>query len=199
MPDLPPGVARRHATTKVPIAQLDQTVEEIRTELATGRFDFVGEVVVLAGNSLAGLVPIERLLAAEDGTRVADLMNASPPIVTPTTDQQAVAWEMVRRGGSCATVVDSAGEFIGLVPPSRMLGVLLAEHDEDLARLGGYLTQTQSARSAAEETILRRLWHRLPWLLLGLAGAMLAAIVVGGFEEQLDKTVLLAFFLPAVV
>jgi magnesium transporter len=28
---------------------------------------------------------------------------------------------------------------------------------------------------------------------------MLAAIVVGGFEEQLDKTVLLAFFLPAVV
>ena len=183
---LPPGVARRHATTKVPIAQLDQTVEEIRTELATG-------------HSLAGLVPIERLLAAEDGTRVADLMNASPPIVTPTTDQQAVAWEMVRRGGSCATVVDSAGEFIGLVPPSRMLGVLLAEHDEDLARLGGYLTQTQSARSAAEETILRRLWHRLPWLLLGLAGAMLAAIVVGGFEEQLDKTVLVAFFLPAVV
>ena len=82
MPDLPPGVARRHATTKVPIAQLDQTVEEIRTELATG-------------HSLAGLVPIERLLAAEDGTRVADLMNASPPIVTPTTDQQAVAWEMV--------------------------------------------------------------------------------------------------------
>ena len=200
MPALPQGVARRHATTKVPIAQMDQTVEEIRAELTTGGFDYVGEVVVLAGNSLAGLVPIERLLAAAGGTRVADLMNdASPPIVTPTTDQQAVAWEMARRGGSCATVVDSAGGFIGLVPPSRMLGVLLAEHDEDLARLGGYLAQTQSARSAAEETILLRLGHRLPWLLLGLAGAMLAAIVVGGFEEQLDKTVLLAFFLPAVV
>ena len=126
-------------------------------------------------------------------------MNTSPPVVTPTADQEAVAWEMVRRGGSSAAVVDAAGEFIGLVPPHQMLGVLLTEHDEDLARLGGYLARTQSARSAAEETIPRRLWHRLPWLLLGLAGAMLAAIVVGGFEEQLDKTVLLAFFLPAVV
>lgn len=92
----------------------------------------------------------------------------------------------------------ASGDFVGLVPRHRMLGVLLTEHDEDSARLGGYLAQTRSARGAAEETVLRRLWHRLPWL-LGLAGAMLAAIVVGGFEEQLDKTVLVAFFLPAVV
>ena len=199
MRDPEQGVARQHATTSVPTAQTDQTVEEIREKLTSGAFDYVGEVAVLAGTRLAGLVPIERLLAAGEGTCVAALMNASPPVVTPTADQEAVAWEMVRRGGSSAAVVDAAGEFIGLVPPHRMLGVLLTEHDEDLARLGGYLRQTRSARSAAEETILRRLWHRLPWLLLGLAGAMLAAIVVGGFEEQLDKTVLLAFFLPAVV
>ena len=122
MTDLPRGVARRHATTKVPVAQTDQTVAEIRAELATGGFEYVGDVVVLAGAAVAGLVPIERLLAAEEGARVADLMNASPPMVTPTADQEAVAWEMAKRGGSSATVVDSAGEFIGLVPPSRMLG-----------------------------------------------------------------------------
>ena len=199
MPDLQPGIARQHATTNVPTAQAEQTVEELREELTSRRFDYAGDVAVLAGNTLAGLVSIERLLAAEEGTRVADLMNASPPVVTPTADQEAVAWEMVRRGGSSAAIVGAAGEFIGLVRPHQMLGVLLTEHDEDLARLGGYLARTQSARSAAEETIVRRLWHRLPWLLLGLAGAMLAAIVVGGFEEQLDKTILLAFFLPAVV
>jgi magnesium transporter len=199
MPDLQSGIARQHATTNVPTAQAEQTVEELREQLTSRRFDYAGDVAVLAGNTLAGLLSIERLLGAEEGTRVADLMNASPPVVTPTADQEAVAWEMVSRGGSSAAVVDAAGEFIGLVRPHQMLGVLLTEHDEDLARLGGYLARTQSARSAAEETILRRLWHRLPWLLLGLAGAMLAAIVVGGFEEQLDKTVLLAFFLPAVV
>lgn len=75
----------------------------------------------------------------------------------------------------------------------------MAAHDEDLARLGGYLASTRRARDAAEESVTRRLWHRLPWLLVGLAGAMASAVIVGAFEVQLEETVLLAFFLPAVV
>jgi Divalent cation transporter len=47
--------------------------------------------------------------------------------------------------------------------------------------------------------VTQRLYHRLPWLLLGLVGAMTSALLVGAFEEQLDKKVLLAFFVPAVV
>jgi magnesium transporter len=39
----------------------------------------------------------------------------------------------------------------------------------------------------------------LPWLLLGLVGAMLSAVIVGSFEEQLSTQVLIAFFIPAVV
>ena len=45
----------------------------------------------------------------------------------------------------------------------------------------------------------RRLWHRIPWLVLGLAGAMLSTGVVASFETELRDEVLLAFFLPAVV
>ena len=45
----------------------------------------------------------------------------------------------------------------------------------------------------------RRLWHRLPWLILGLIGAMASAVLVGAFEEQLESQVLLAFFLPGVI
>jgi magnesium transporter len=96
-------------------------------------------------------------------------------------------------------VVDAQGRFAGLIPPDRMLAVLLAEHDEDLARLGGYLAGTAQARLAAEEDVRRRLWHRLPWLLIGLLGAMAAAVIVGAFEHQLEQKVLLAFFVPGVV
>ena len=200
MPETPQlGIAREHATTRIPVAGADQTVGEIREDLIGRGFDYAGDVAVLAGTTLVGLLPLERLLAADEEAHAADLMHANPPLVEPGTDQEVIALEMVRRGESCMAVVDSAGGFVGLVPPHRMLGVLLREHDEDLARLGGYLAGTQRARSAAEETVLRRLWHRLPWLFLGLLGAMAAAVIVGGFEVQLDKTVLLAFFLPAVV
>ena len=95
--------------------------------------------------------------------------------------------------------MNDQGEFVGLVPPHRMVGVLLTEHDEDVARLGGYLASTQRARQAAEEEVGRRLWHRLPWLLVGLVGAVLSAAIVGAFEDELEDEVLLAFFLPGVV
>jgi magnesium transporter len=77
--------------------------------------------------------------------------------------------------------------------------VLLTEHDEDLARLGGFLASTASARHALDEPLSARLWHRLPWLALGLIGAALAAVLVRGFEEELATDVRLAFFIPGIV
>jgi magnesium transporter len=77
--------------------------------------------------------------------------------------------------------------------------VLLWEHDEDLARLAGVLRGTASARAASEEPILCRYWHRLPWLALGLLGALLATGIVGAFEAQLERRLVLAFFLPGIV
>ena len=68
---------------------------------------------------------------------------------------------------------------------------------EDLARLGGFLAGTSQARTAAEEPVARRLWHRLPWLALGLLGAMASAAIVASFEDELAQQVLLAVFVPA--
>lgn len=49
------------------------------------------------------------------------------------------------------------------------------------------------------EPVERRFLHRLPWLLVGLAGAMLAADLVGWFETELQLKVVLAFFIPGIV
>jgi magnesium transporter len=123
----------------------------------------------------------------------------NPPLVGPDDDERAVAERMVARGESSLAVVGADGRFIGLIPPYRMLAVLLAEHEEDLARLGGFLAGTRRARSAAEESVKRRLWHRLPWLLLGLGGAMLSTALLAAFERELEAQVLLAFFVPGIV
>jgi magnesium transporter len=47
--------------------------------------------------------------------------------------------------------------------------------------------------------VRRRFRHRLPWLLLGLCGALLAADLVGSFEDHLRLNVMLAFFMPGIV
>ena len=194
-----PGVAAEHATSRVPMARPTDSVGDVRSALVGQVMESADDVAVLDGQALVGVVPIERLLAARGDARIAEVMDSDPPVVVAGADQEVAAWKMVHRGESSIAVVDGEGRFIGLIPPRRMLAVLLAEHDEDLARLGGYLAGTARARSAAEEGVRRRLWHRLPWLLIGLLGAMAAAVIVGAFEDQLEKKVLLAFFVPGVV
>ena len=101
---------------------------------------------MLDGPALVGIVPIERLLAADADARIEQVMDKDPPVVAPGADREHVARSIVRRDQSSVAVVHADGTFAGLIPPHRMISVLLAEHDEDLARLGGYLAGTTRAR-----------------------------------------------------
>ena len=193
------GVAAEHATDRVPVASPRDTVGQVLASMRGRRFDSAAVVAICEAGKLVGLVTIERLLAAPPGAVVAEVMDEQPPTVGPGTDQEHAAWEAVHHGEPSLAVVDQSGQFVGVIPPRKLLAVLLEEHDEDLARLGGFLGSTASARAASEEQVTRRLWHRLPWLLLGLAGAMFAAGMVGAFERELERQVLLAFFIPGVV
>ncbi|MBC6445830.1 magnesium transporter [Actinokineospora xionganensis] len=191
--------AIEHATNSVPLARPDDDVGAVLDALRGRRFDSAAVIAVCRDGVLVGLATVERLLAAPPRSTMADVMDTDPPVVAPHTHQERAAWAAVHRDEPGLAVVDDAGRFLGLIPPQRLLAVLLAEHDEDLARLGGFLGTASAARAASQERVTRRLWHRLPWLLVGLAGAMLAAGVVGAFEEALRANVLLAFFVPAVV
>ena len=64
---------------------------------------------------------------------------------------------------------------------------------------GAIRNAAAAARSATEEPVGRRYIHRLPWLLLGLAGSAVAAVIVGRFEARLQANLSLAFFLPGIV
>jgi magnesium transporter len=146
-----------------------------------------------------GVATLEDVLAAPASLGVETLMDRAAPVVAPGMDQEVAAWQAVRHGRSALAVVAADGRFIGLIPPERLLAVLLAEHEEDLSRLGGFLKSTSDARATSEEPVRRRFWHRLPWLLLGLGGALLAADIVGQFEDVLRANVTLAFFIPGIV
>lgn len=191
--------AARHATRSIPTAAPGDTVADVLHSLGGGHFDSAAVVAVCTGDHLDGLITIERLLAAGRQTPAWQLMDPYPPIVAPGTDQEEVAWRAVKHNEPCLAVVDAENRFHGLIPPHRLLAVLLAEHEEDMARLGGYLRTTAEARTASTEPVLHRLWHRLPWLLVGLAGALAAAGIIGAFERELERTVLIALFVPGVV
>jgi magnesium transporter len=191
--------AERHSTTRVPVAAPTDQVSDLLSSLSGNEYDSASVIAVCEGPVLVGLATIERLLGARPGAEVSEVMDADPPTVSPSTHQEHVAWAAVQHGEPGIAVIDDHGCFQGLISAQSLLTVLLEEHDEDMARLGGFLGSAAEARSASTEAVGRRLAHRLPWLLVGLTGALVAAVVVGAFERQLEEQVLIAYFVPGVV
>lgn len=192
-------VALEHATLSVPIARPQDTIGALRQSLIGRRYDTVSHVAVCEGERFVGLLRVEELIEANAQQSVASVMDPDPPTAAPGLDQEIAAWRAVRHGEAALPVVDREGRFRGMIPPHRLLAVLLAEHDEDMSRLGGFLNDSSMARLASTEPVRRRFRHRIPWLLLGLAGAVAAADVVGWFEGQLQQKLVLAFFIPGIV
>src|SRR5687767_2520633 len=163
------------------------------------RYESASHLIVCEQSRFLGIVTIEDVLGARPDVTVASLMDRDAPVVSPGVDQEVAAWKAVQHGESALAVVDENGGFVGVIPPDRLVAVLLAEHEEDLSRLGGFLTSTSAARVTSEEPVRRRFWHRIPWLLIGLCGALFAADVIGRFEDLLRINVMLAFFMPGIV
>lgn len=191
--------AAQHACTLVPVFTPGCRADESRQQLVGQRYDCASHVVVCDQRMFLGVVRIEDLLVAPADTPLGDLMDREAPVVAPGVDQEVAAWHAVRNEESALAVVDRDGRFVGVIPPHRLLAVLLSEHEEDLSRLGGFTRSTAVARTTSEEPVERRFRHRIPWLLVGLGGALLAADFVGWFDAQLQHKVMLAFFIPGIV
>jgi magnesium transporter len=191
--------AIEHAYTNVPIVAPTATFGAARHALLGRQFERATHIVVCEDRTFVGILRMEDFFAAPSEASVASRMDREAPRVAVGLDQEQAAWRAVQHGESALAVVDHDGRFAGLIPPDRLLEVLLIEHDEDTSRHGGYLKGTSIAIHASEEPLLQRFLHRMPWLLLGLGAALLAADIVGWFEERLQQQLIFAFFIPSIV
>jgi magnesium transporter len=190
----------RHMVARVARAREDESAAAVLARLAAEQPGNVELVCVERGDGrLAGALPVERLFAVPAATRMGEAMDPSFPRVTPDTDQEAAASMALEEGVDALPVVDPDGRLLGLMPSQALLQVLRQEHVEDLHRLAGIARETAQARGAMEDPPLRRARHRLPWLLVGLLGAMVATAAMAGFESTLEAKIAVAFFVPGLV
>jgi magnesium transporter len=96
-------------------------------------------------------------------------------------------------------VVGNDGKLLGVVPAPALVDILRREHIEDMRRFAGMLAEDERATRALQVPPLRRLYERLPWLLVGLVGSLFATALMASFERVLSANVAVAFFVPALV
>jgi magnesium transporter len=192
--------AHRHLARSVPVAPPDATVEEILASMRGRHFECADSILVVdSQRHVLGQISLDQLIELAPESTAQQVMQRSPPTVGLGTDQERVASVALHHDLTVVTVVDADHRLAGVVPARALLGILRREHVEDLHRLAGIVREEMQVREALEAPPVRRARHRLPWLFLGLAGSILAALVMKQFEDILSANVAVAFFVPGIV
>jgi magnesium transporter len=134
-----------------------------------------------------------------DEQRLGEAAHAPAAFVRVGTDPEETASIALHHGVTSVPVLDRGDKLVTVLGATELMNVLRREHVEDLHRLAGISRESQHARHALQAAPLRRLRHRLPWLIAGLAGSALATLIVSGFEQALARLPAIAFFLPGIV
>jgi magnesium transporter len=148
---------------------------------------------------LLGAAPLTDLYAAARERRIEDLMEKHPASVRVDIDREDAASLAIREELAVVPVVDAGNRFLGVFPARAIMQVLRAEHLEDIHHLAGIWHHSDEARRALQAPPLKRARYRLPWLVIGLLGSMLATGLVAQFERVLQAQIAVAFFIPLIV
>ena len=192
--------ALEHVVRHVVTAHPATTAAELLASLPGRRCDIADTIYVLddAGR-LVGTLALVELLTLPAATPIGQAMRRGSPTAPPDMDQEKVVALARKHGLAAVPVTDPEGRLLGVVPPQAMFEVLYREHAEDVHRLAGIVHGRDHAREAIETSPWRRVASRMPWLLIGLIGSMLAAGIMSRFDWVLEQNLAVAFFIPAIV
>lgn len=149
--------------------------------------------VVDDAGALVGMLPLMRLLSAAAEAKIADVMGPPPTSIPPFMDQEEVAKVFDEHDAIELPVVGAKGRLLGCITADDIFEVMEQEYLEDVAGLTGV-----SEDDHVSDPVLLKVRRRLPWLIVNLATAVLAASVVGLFQDTIQRLVLLAAFMPII-
>ncbi len=142
---------------------------------------------------LVGVVSLRRLLLVSPETPLKRIMTTDVYSARVDTDQEEVARQVASYNLLAIPVVDTENKLVGVITVDDVIDVIKDEATEDVYRLAG-VSKDDGVLTPPGESLRRR----LPWLLVNLVTAFIAAFVVGLFRHTIATVVGLAIFMPIV-
>ena len=149
--------------------------------------------VINKENVLKGVVSLRDIVCNDFNTKISEITNTNVISVPYYMDQEEVASKFEKYGFMTMPVVDENNKILGIVTVDDIVEVMQEETTEDIHRLGGV-----DEEEKVDGSLRNSIKSRLPWLIVNLITAILAASVVGAFEGTISQVVTLATFMPIV-
>jgi magnesium transporter len=175
----------------------DSTVQEAIESIREKREEVENLYYVFVINDsgrLVGVISLKDLVLEPFGRKISEFTDPRVIAVHVDTDQEEVANLVKKYDLVNIPVVDGQGHLVGRITHDDIIDVIEEEADEDMTLMAGVIHQ-----EITEESPLKISRARLPWLIAGLFGGILAAAVIRQFEASLERILALSFFFPVIM
>jgi magnesium transporter len=149
---------------------------------------------VNAHGHLVGVVSLRALVINPAAKTLGEIMATDVISVDVGTDQEEVAKLAARYNLLAVPVVDESNRLVGIVTIDDVIDVIREEATEDMLRMTGVDETAFEGYS-----VFKNVKTRAPWLFATWLGGLLASVLIGVFEAELERTVALAAFIPIVL
>ncbi len=144
---------------------------------------------------LIGIVSIKDILAADNNTRIADIMNRKFAAVREDTDQEEVAKILEANDLISVPVVDQNNLLLGDITFDDIMDVIREEQTEDMYKMGAI---SGAADDYTEISIWGMVKKRVPWLILLLLVGTITTNVLKHYEHIILGAAFLFIFMPVI-
>lgn len=142
---------------------------------------------------LKGVLSLKKLILNSTNTKISNLYNSDVKSVRTSTRQEEVAEIMDKYDLVAIPVVDDIGRLKGRITFDDVIDFVREEAERDYQMISGITGDVEPDDKPWE--LIRA---RFPWLLIGLVGGIMGALVLGNYEAEINHVTELAFFIPLI-
>ncbi len=155
--------------------------------------EFYTIYVVENDDTLQGVVSIKNIIKAHADAKISDLLKADPVYVKADVDQEEVARLISQYNLTTIPVVDDHMKLLGRITVDDIIDVMEEESTEDILKFSG-VSEDEELSGSWQDAVK----SRLPWLIVNLGTAYLAASVIRHFDATVKQLPLLAAYMTII-
>ena len=134
---------------------------------------------------LVGIVPLRKIILAEDETLVDTLMDTGVIAVSTMDDQETVADTVRKYDLMSIPVVDTEKRLVGIITVDDIVDVIEEENTEDFEKMAALVP---SDSEYLKTSPIKLALNRIPWLLILMISAMFTGGIITSFEGLLNSS-----------
>jgi magnesium transporter len=171
---------------------MPQCIKEMRMQAED--MDEIYYVYVVDNDyKLRGVFPLKKMITHPSVSKIKHVMETEPVSVKVDAPIDEVALDFEKYDLVAMPVVDSIGRLLGRITVDDVMDQVRESSERDYQLASGLSSDVD-----ADDSIFAQVKARIPWLLIGIASGIVASLILGGFEAQIQAVTALALFIPII-